>query len=148
LTELFIFDIICKINENKMVFYNWNKFSEISKGDAKDIVLLFTILALKLKVPNSAKSRKRHFYTQNLIGDSFIINEKDLLKSNTSLRNIAQYIALASYRNYLDYRWYGNLTLPLKYSKIDRDIIDKNPLLIIDEKNNIHFKYEEKLDGN
>lgn len=131
-----------------MVFYNWNKFSELSKGDVKDIVLLFVIASLKLKTPSSSSSRNRHFYTQNLSGDSFIINEKDLLKSNTSLKYIAQYIALASYRNYLDYKWYGNTTLPLKYSEIDRDIIDKNPLLIIDEKNNIHFKYEEKTDGN
>jgi hypothetical protein len=61
---------------------------------------------------------------------------------------MALYIELASLRNYLDYKWYGVKSLPLKYTEIDRASLEANPLLSIDGQDNITFYYEGKENGN
>ena len=61
---------------------------------------------------------------------------------------MALYIELASRRNYLDYKWYGVKSLPLKYTEIDLAVLKENPLLEIDGQDNITFYYEGKENGN
>jgi len=61
---------------------------------------------------------------------------------------MATYIELASLRNYLDYEWYSKTTLPLRYTEITYQEIKDNPLLDLDEQDNIKFYYEDEKDGN
>lgn len=59
-------------------------------------------------------------------------------------KEVAQYIALASYRNYSQYRVDGTKTLDLFHSPVDQDTINNNRLLRIVEEQ-VHFYYEEDL---
>jgi hypothetical protein len=100
-------------------------------------------------MPKKNKSLTR-FYGQDITGDSFLLNPKELFKNKlqVTLKQMVAYMELASYRNYLDYKWQGVTTLPHRYTEITRKDIEDNPLLELDEQDNITFYYEEKEYGN
>lgn len=100
-------------------------------------------------MPQKRKSLSR-FYRQDIIGDSFLLNPKALFKNKlqVTLEQMVAYMELASYRNYLDYKWQGVRTLPYRYTEITYQDIEDNPLLELDEQDNIKFYYEEKYNGN
>ena len=132
-----------------MLFFDWNKVLELSGGKPKKIVALLIIHTYKLKVPKRKKNLSR-FFGKNLEGDSFLLNPKQLLENKLKIgfEDIALYLELASQRNYLDYKWQGIKTLPLRYTEINREAIEDHPLLELDDQDNITFYYEEKDNGN
>jgi len=107
------------------------------------------IYTYSIKMPKKKKSLSR-FYGQDITGDSFLLNPKELFKNKlqVTLEQMVAYMELASYRNYLDYKWQGVKTLPFRYTEITRRDIEDNPLLELDEQDNIQFYYEEKDYGN
>ena len=56
--------------------------------------------------------------------------------------DIAQYIALCSFRPFVDYKTTGNIHLDLLAVDIDRELFKDNSLLRI-EGDDVHFIYEE-----
>lgn len=132
-----------------MIFYNWEKVVALSKGNIKNTIRLMVIYTYSIKMPRKNKSLS-HFYGQDITGDSFLLNPKDLFrnKAQVTLEQMVAYMELASYRNYLDYKWQGVTTLPFRYTEITRRGIEDNPLLELDEQDNITFYYEEKEYGN
>ena len=59
-------------------------------------------------------------------------------------KEVAQYIGLASFRNYGEYTVTKDTTLDLFHSPVDQDNINQNRLLrIVDDR--IHFYYEEDI---
>jgi len=107
------------------------------------------IYTYSIKMPKNNKSLNR-FYGQDITGDSFLLNPKAIFKNKlqVTLEQMVAYMELASYRNYLDYKWQGVATLPYRYTEITRKDIEDNPLLELDEQDNITFYYEEKEYGN
>ena len=128
-----------------MIYYNWEKVVALSKGSIKNKVRLMVIYTYGITMPKNNKSISR-FYGQDIVGDSFLLNPKELFKNKAqvTLEQMVAYMELASYRNYLDYKWQGVKTLPLRYTEITRRDIEDNPLLELDEQDNINFKLEEK----
>jgi hypothetical protein len=59
-------------------------------------------------------------------------------------KEVAQYIGLASFRNYGYYQITGDTTLDLFHSPMDQDTINQNRLLSIVD-NRVHFYYEENI---
>jgi len=59
-------------------------------------------------------------------------------------REIAEYVALASFRSYAHYRATQDASLDLSHSPVGEDTINKNRLLEIRE-GRIYFKYEEVI---
>ena len=56
-------------------------------------------------------------------------------------KEVAQYIGLASFRNYSEYRVTGDKSLDLFHSPVDQDTIQQNRLLrIVGDR--VHFYYE------
>ncbi len=132
-----------------MIFYDYEKVLCLSKGKTKNIVRLMVIYTYGIKMPKNTKSISR-FYGQDITGDSFLLNPKELFKNKlqVTLEQMVAYMELASYRNYLDYKWQGVTTLPFRYTEITHQDIEDNPLLELDEQDNIKFYYEEKDYGN
>lgn len=132
-----------------MIFFDWKKVQKLSGGKSVNVVRILAIHTYNIRMPRSNKNISR-FYNHNLSGDSYLINPREIFKNTAQVtfNNMALYIELASLRNYLDYKWYGVKTLPLKYTEIDRAAIEDNPLLSIDGQDNITFYYEEKENGN
>ena len=132
-----------------MIFFDWKKVQKLSGGKSKNVVRLLAILTYDIKMPRKDKNISQ-FYNQDISGDSYLLNPREIFKNKlqVNLDDMALYIELASRRNYLDYKWYGVKSLPLKYTEIDRAAIEDNPLLSIDGHDNITFYYEEKENGN
>jgi len=127
-----------------MIFFDWNKILKLSKSNIEDIVVLIYILTYNLKYPSGINPKRKHLYGHDLKGDSFLLNPESLLKNElgANIKQIADYIGLASFRSYLDYELFNKKSLNLKHTTIDLNVIKKNPLLNI-VNNEIHFKYEE-----
>ncbi len=132
-----------------MIFFDWKKVQKLSGGKSKNVVRILAILTYDIKMPRKDKNISQ-FYNQDISGDSYLLNPREIFKNKlqVTLDDMALYIELASLRNYLDYKWYGVKSLPLKYTEIDRKLLDENPLLEIDGQDNITFYYEEKENGN
>ena len=132
-----------------MIFFDWKKVQKLSGGKSKNVVRLLAILTYDIKMPRKDKNISQ-FYNQDISGDSYLLNPREIFKNKlqVNLDDMALYIELASRRNYLDYKWYGVKSLPLKYTEIDRAVLRENPLLEIDGQDNITFYYEEKENGN
>ena len=105
-------------------------------------------LTYRLSCP-SRNPQKSIFYKSNLNGDSYLLNPRLLLKNeNTvSFKHMAEYVGLASYRRYNDYKMTNESTLLLYQNKMKIANIKTNPLLTIRD-NKIHFKLEEIKNGN
>ena len=132
-----------------MIFFDWKKVQKLSGGKSKNVIRILAILTYDIKMPRNNKNISQ-FYNQDISGDSYLLNPREIFKNKlqVTLDDMALYIELASLRNYLDYKWYGVKSLPLKYTEIDRKLLDENPLLEVDGQDNITFYYEEKENGN
>jgi|TARA_R110002051_G_scaffold14168_2_gene46206 hypothetical protein len=132
-----------------LIFFDWKKVQKLSGGKTKNVVRLLAILTYDIKMPRKDKNISQ-FYNQDISGDSYLLNPREIFKNKlqVTLDDMALYIELASLRNYLDYKWYGVKSLPLKYTEIDRAVLRENPLLEIDGQDNITFYYEGKENGN
>lgn len=94
----------------------------------------------KKLIPKSKFSAKP---LPNLVGNSFLVNPKDLFDDKTTdIIYKSQYIQLAGRRDYSLYKYYKQTYMDLSYFQ-DLDItkISHNPLLTITN-NKINFKYE------
>jgi hypothetical protein len=116
------------------LFFDLDKLHKKAKGDPTKIVELLKKYYLE-KTNNT-------YITNNLQGKGFIINPKDLFSSKENDVYKAQYIILASKRDYFLYNKYGITNLQLSYyPDINIEKIKYNPLLIISE-TEISFTYE------
>lgn len=133
-----------------MIFFDWKKVQKLSGGKSKNVVRILAIHTYDIKMPRKNKNISQ-FYQQDISGDSYLLNPREIFKNKlqVTLDDMALYIELASLRSYLDYKWYGVNSLPLKYTEIDRAVLRENPLLEIDGQDNITFYYEKgKENGN
>ena len=132
-----------------MIFFDWKKVQKLSGGKSENVVRIIAIHTYNIRMPRNNKNISR-FYNHNLSGDSYLLNPREIFKNKlqVTFNNMALYIELASRRNYLDYKWYGVKSLPLKYTEIDLAVLKENPLLEIDGQDNITFYYEGKENGN
>ena len=132
-----------------MIFFDWKKVQKLSGGKSENVVRIVAIYTYNIRMPRNNKNISR-FYNHNLSGDSYLLNPREIFKNKlqVTFNNMALYIELASRRNYLDYKWYGVKSLPLKYTEIDLAVLKENPLLEIDGQDNITFYYEGKENGN
>ncbi len=129
-----------------MIFFDWKKVLQISEGNIKDIIRIMYANTYQITAIKYTRNKMKYkLLTHDIKGDSYLLNPKDIFRNekHATLKQMAEYISLASLRNYLDYKWYKHTTLPLNYTDINRQTIENNPLLEIDEYDNIHFTLEE-----
>jgi len=130
-----------------MIKYNWAKILKVTEGDSNSIVLIVHMLTYP-KVPSSYRDPTYKYYGQSFEGFSFLINPERLLTERLKYTNreAAEYVAVASYRNYLEYNKTGDTRLHLIDFPLFEEIINNNRLLHM-ENGTIHFKFEEALNN-
>ena len=130
-----------------MIKYNWAKILKVTEGDSNSIVLIVHMLTYP-KVPTSYKDPTYKYYGQSFEGFSFLLNPERLLteRSKYTNREAAEYVAVASYRNYLEYNKTGDTRLHLIDFPLFEEIINNNRLLHM-KNGTIRFKFEEALNN-
>ena len=125
-------------------YYNWKKIVKASNGSVADIITILRIITYKI-TPKNYYDRTFKFYEKNFGGSSFLINPDELLtvgRAQYSDKEVAEYVGIASFRNYHEYVKNLDTTLDLIFCKVNEDIIKQNRLLDIRD-GFIHFKFEE-----
>jgi hypothetical protein len=130
-----------------MIKYNWAKILKVTEGDSNSIVLIVHMLTYP-KVPSSYRDPTYKYYGQSFEGFSFLLNPEKLLTERLKYTNreAAEYVAVASYRNYLEYNKTGDTRLHLIDFPLFEEIINNNRLLHMED-GTIHFKFEEALNN-
>ncbi len=130
-----------------MIKYNWAKILKVTEGDSNSIVLIVHMLTYP-RVPSSYRDPTYKYYGQSFEGFSYLLNPEKLLteRLNYTNREAAEYVAVASYRNYLEYNKTGDTRLHLIDFPLFEEIINNNRLLHMKD-GTIHFKFEEALNN-
>jgi len=126
-----------------MIKYNWEKINSETKGDSTSILTVIHLLTYK-RIPASRKDNTYKYFGKSFVGDSFLLNPRQLLaeRRNYSNKEAAEYIAVASYRNYFNYKQTGQTTLELIHLPVTTTIVNRNRLLRI-ENGLVHFLFED-----
>lgn len=126
-----------------ILFFNYSKLHEQAKANPNRLLALLHQLYYK-KIPKSSKDPTRAHGIEKIKGDNFILNpEPILVKNNTDVIYLAQYIALCSMRNYTDFKLSREKAVILSYyPDLLVHKIRSNPLVEITQ-THIKLKYEE-----
>lgn len=126
-----------------MIKYNWEKIFRETNGDSTSILTIVHLLTYK-RIPASKKDRTYKYFGKSFVGDSFLLNPRQLLaeRKNYSNKEAAEYIAVASYRNYFNYNRTGETTLELIHLPVETTIVNRNRMLRI-ENGLVHFLFED-----
>ena len=126
-----------------MIKYNWEKIYRETKGDSVSILTIIHLLTYK-RIPASRKDKTYKYFGKSFLGNSFLLNPRQLLaeRKNYSNKEAAEYIAVASYRNYFNYNKTGETTLELIHLPVETTIVNRNRLLRI-ENGLVHFLFED-----
>jgi hypothetical protein len=133
-----------------MIFYNWRKIYKYSEGKVSTILDILYYIT-NHTVPNN-KWDKRFFDISKVdwSGKSFLLHPEELFlnRSKYSGIELSQYVALASLRNYADYKATNiRHLISMRTPEINFEKIRQNRLLSIDSDENIHFLWEEVNTG-
>ena len=126
-----------------MIKYNWEKIFREAKGDSVSILTIIHLLTYK-RIPASRKDKTYKYFGKSFLGDSFLLNPRQLLAERKyySNKEAAEYIAVASYRNYFNYKQTGKTTLELIHLPVETTIVNRNRLLRIDN-GLVNFLFED-----
>ena len=126
-----------------MIKYNWEKINREAKGDSVSILTIIHLLTYK-RIPASRKDKTYKYFGKSFLGQSFLLNPRQLLaeRRNYSNKEAAEYVAVASYRNYFNYRQTGKTTLELLHLPVDTTIVNRNRLLHLRD-GLVHFEFED-----
>ena len=126
-----------------MIKYNWEKIFRETNGDSTSILTIVHLLTYK-RIPASKKDKTYKYFGKSFVGNSFLLNPRQLLaeRKNYSNKEAAEYIAVASYRNYFKYNRTGETTLELIHLPVDTTIVNRNRMLRV-ENGLVHFLFED-----
>jgi hypothetical protein len=126
-----------------MIKYNWEKIYNETNGDSTSILTVVHLLTYK-RIPASRRDKTYKYFGKSFVGNSFLLNPRELLAKRQyySNKEAAEYIAVASYRNYFNYNRTGETTLELIHLPVDTTIVNRNRMLRI-ENGLVHFLFED-----
>ena len=125
-----------------MVLFNWHKILKAAKYKQKKALRIFYRLTHDIPVTSLRDPMFPLLWEKDYSGKSFLLRPKPIYSGKYSDLERIQYIALAALRSYPEYLISGVTTLNLDFSLLDKEQIDKNQLLSLNN-NQICFKYEE-----
>jgi hypothetical protein len=125
------------------LFYDWRKIYRKTGGSSKHIILVLRAMNMN-HLPRNLYDPLYKYYYDDFSGKSFLIQPTLLLDEAFRYRNkeVAEYIGLASFRNYAHYSITKDATLDLLHSPVSEDTINSNRLLRIQD-GRVLFKYEK-----
>lgn len=119
-------------SEVKPLFFDWLKIVKEAKWSTLGIKNLFDKIII-----NESLGKK-------FLGNSFLLNPQPLSDKNLNIKDVVDYIGLAALRNYFDWEYSKDATLPIYFCELSLTTLKSNRLLRL-EKEKIKFIYEEKL---
>lgn len=127
-----------------MLFFDLDKIKKASKNKY-DIINIIHYLVYKPVPKNLYQVRLKNLERINFTGQSFLINPVKFLdeECRCSIDESIVCLELASKRNYMDYKIYGELRLPLILADLNLKTLKNNRLLTISN-DFIEFKTETK----
>lgn len=131
-----------------MIKYSFDKILKATKGDSNKIIAVLELLVYQ-RIPFSTKDKTYNYYGKDFSGHSFLLYPEKLLieARNYSMKEAAEYLAVASYRNYYYYEKTRDTTLQTLHLPVSLDIINNNRLLRIKDEV-VHFKFEDNAKEN
>ena len=128
-----------------MIYFDWKKILEASNGNVADIITIMRIITFRI-TPKNYYDKTFRFYEKSFHGSSFLVNAEDLLQEGRAYsdKEVAEYVGVASFRNYYEYKKTKDTTLDLIFCQVSENTINQNRLLEIRD-GKIHFKYEDTL---
>ena len=126
-----------------MITYNWKKIWEKSDGRATAIIDIINYLTY-VDVPKNKHDPNMRFVHTDWSGPSFLIHPEPILEYRVKMyeKDLAEYVALASFRNLAEYKITKRSFLYLWESPIEPENFKNNKFLTIDN-GAIHFRWEE-----
>ena len=126
-----------------MIYFDWKKILEASNGNVADIITIMRIITFRI-TPKNYYDKTFRFYEKSFHGSSFLVNAEDLLQEGRAYsdKEVAEYVGVASFRNYYEYKKTKDTTLDLIFCQVSENTINQNRLLEIRD-GKVHFKYEE-----
>jgi hypothetical protein len=127
-----------------MILYSWKKVFSDSKGNTKEILRRIYYITYT-PIPKNKEDPFYEISRVNWAGSSYLINPEalfNLKKSEGSLKELAEYVGLASFRSYAEYKASKIKTLDLIKSPLSQDALNNNRLLEV-RGNKIHFLLED-----
>jgi hypothetical protein len=123
------------------ILYDWQKIVKVAQKKNSNIIELARKITFGLKPRNKLDIKNT---TENLSGNSYLLAPELLLNNSWKYSNkeIVQYLALASLRNYNNYIFDGTITLDVFLCPVPVEKIANNRLLTV-KQSKIHFLYEE-----
>ena len=130
-----------------MLLYDWRKIYRVSGGNVIEIHDIFEMLVNK-SIPRHTGDKLYKYSKHDFNGLSFLAHPDVLLFNSYkhSYKEIAQYLATASFRSISDYVATQTTTLELLHFPFANFLVENihtNSLLRIDDKDLVHFLYEE-----
>ncbi|MAD72346.1 MAG: hypothetical protein CL973_00945 [Euryarchaeota archaeon] len=128
-----------------MFLFDWRKIYKEANGSAVEIVRIVRMLVHR-QIPTNAKDPIYKYSQKNFLGDSFMLHPDVLLyhSHKYQYRELAQYIALCSFRSTAYYRLTKDTTLDtVLLPTEDTEILIQNNRLLYIEGDILHFMYEE-----
>ena len=129
-----------------MIFFNWSKIYVESDGLPNKILDIIAYLTFKPIAENNYDTHILRMSSINWSGISYLVNPKSILinRKKVSEDRLAEYVALASFRNYNNYKVTKQATLSIYECPISLDSLKNNKLLTI-QNDQIYFCWEEVL---
>ena len=126
-----------------MIKYNWEKIAETTQHSPSQIMLVIHMLTYPRR-PSNYRDPTFKYYGQSFEGLSFLLNPERLLveRKNYTNQECAEYIGIASYRNYLEYKNTGDSSLQLIKLPFLEEVFNNNRLLTMKD-GIVHFKFED-----
>ena len=128
-----------------MITYDWKTVWMRSEGSSAKILDIIDYLAFR-PIPENIYDPVIQFTEVDWSGISYIINPKPILEYRIRRyeKELAEYVALASFRSLAEFKVTKRTTLPVLASPIPvEDLIDNRFLSL--ESGNIHFRWEETI---
>lgn len=126
-----------------MVTYDWSKIFRVSGGQPTEILNIIAYINYTPIPKNNYDPIKKYAET-DWTGHSFLINPHAVLtnRGRVPAKELAEYVALASFRNYAEYLVTGRKTLALLECPVSLELLNNNRLLSISN-DNVYFCWEE-----
>lgn len=126
-----------------MIFYDWAKVYKYSGGSSKRILSIIHTLVYP-RMPRNRYDTRYKYRDIDFSGLSYLKHADYLFRKRKCWRDkdLAEYIGIASFRNFNDYKLYNKTTLHLTHCPVSQAQIEQNRLLRI-ENDEIHFMYED-----
>lgn len=127
-----------------MIRYSWKKIQREAGRSAGRIYLCLQSMLPEIR-PRSRYDPLYRLKQKDFTGDSYLLDPFNLLMwgpGEAGMKAVADYIGLASYRNYSEYLTTNDASLDILHSPLSEEQIEQNRLLSIED-GRIRFIYEE-----